>query len=143
MNPIAYRVVRAPVRSIVFALLALLALMHASGTIDRLTGPAVSSVLAFLLIVAAAGFLAFNAWYARDHRSIDPPLARRMRLGRAGFLAIAALCGLAALSPVAGPLVAIALAGLAFSLRGVHEDATIAAREHRPLLTDSQIAQAI
>lgn len=143
MNPIAYRVMRAPVRSLVFAVLALLALMHASGTIDRLIGPAVSGVLAFVLLIAVAAFIAYGAWYSRDHRSIEAPFAHRMSLGHAGFAAITVLCVLAAFSPVAGLVIAIALAALAFSLRSIHEDAATAESEHRPLLSDSQIAQAI
>lgn len=143
MNPIAYRVVRAPLRSLVFAVLAILALTRASWTIDRLTGPAIAGVIAFLLLVAVAGFIAHSAWYARDHRAVEGPIAHRMSLGHAGFLVIAVLCVLAAFSPVSGPVIALALAVLAFSLRGVHEDSATATSEHRPLLSDSQIARAI
>lgn len=143
MNPIAYRVVRAPLRSLLFGLLGLAALMYASATLARYAGPSVSGIIPFLLLVVLGGIAAYGAWYARDHRQPQPPAQGRLSLAHAGLLLIGALCALSALDTAMGLMIALALALAAISLARVREERLLAAQRHEPVLSDAEVARVL
>lgn len=143
MNPIAYRVVMAPARSLAFALLGLLTLGYASSTLDWMVGPSISGVVPFVVLGALAAVSAYGAWFARDHRESESPVLHRLGLVHASFGLIAAVCIVASFS-IAGAIAATAFALVAYSLLGIRPASVIRSRhDNSAVISDAHVAQLI
>lgn len=142
MNPIAYRVLRAPLRSLAFAIFGLIALMHASDVIAGVLGAQVAGVFAFVMLLAFGACAAYGAWFARDHSLAEAPLLHRLGAAHLSFVVILVVCGLAAFDGPGGLPSATALAIASISLWRIREESIDGPQSPTPLLRDSDVARA-
>lgn len=143
MNPIAYRVMRAPGRSLAFAIFGLMSLMNASGTLDHYAGPVVAALVPFALFLALGAIAAYGAWFARDHSESESSWMHRLGLRHVSLAVIVVVCTLASLNE-AGLLAAAGFALTAVSLLRIRQDSsTDRPKRSGAVISDAQVAQLI
>ncbi|WP_228389422.1 hypothetical protein [Cumulibacter manganitolerans] len=142
MNPIAYRVVRAPLRSLAFLVLGLAALMNSSDAVGAVLGKRVAGVFAFVMLLAFGACAAYGAWFAREHSLAEAPLLHRLGAAHLSFVVILVVCVLAPFGGSGGLASAIGLALASLSLWRIREESIDGPRDRTPLLRDSDVARA-